>query len=45
MLDFTLRDSTNDFINVTCWGMKDYITEIEEKIEISKSSGIGLFMY
>ena len=45
MFDFTLRDSPIDFINVTCWGTRDYITEIEDKIQISKSSGMRLFLY
>lgn len=45
MFDFTLRDSPIDFINVTCWGTRDYITELEDTIQIAKTSGTGLFIY
>jgi hypothetical protein len=45
-LNFTLRDGigSGDFINVACLGNKDYIAELEDKIQISKSSGKDLFI-
>ena len=28
LLSFTVRDSPTDFINVTCWGSKEFVTDL-----------------
>jgi meiosis-specific with OB domain-containing protein len=31
-LDLTIRDSPNDYINVTCWGSIEFINQLEDRI-------------
>lgn len=32
--NFTFRDSPRDYINVTCWGLKDSIFELYSKFQV-----------
>lgn len=32
--NFTLRDSPQDFINVTCWGQKESVFLLNEKFQV-----------
>lgn len=32
--NFTFRDSPKDYVNVTCWGMKDSIFELDSKFQL-----------
>ena len=38
VFSFILRDSEIDFINVSCWGSKDFIDVLSEKIEIASTA-------
>lgn len=34
VLSFTLRDSPEDYINISCWGRKSFIDDLARKFKI-----------
>jgi len=34
-MSFTMRDSSADFINVTCWGGEQYIMDLAQQFHIA----------
>ena len=42
-LSFSIRDSTKDYINVTCWGSQDYIGNLTSSFKIYDISKVYMY--